>query len=151
MSRNVRWTVILAAGAAAIGALLYSYSVLNQPQSTDASSLIVEQQWMLGMLVLYVVNFVVSARIRNSFSATAGRMLFFAVIAFIVLSHAIDILGEHRSQLPQVFSFEGSAVESSIGDIIRARIAVMAAMLSLCLACIGIGFETEDEVKTSDT
>lgn len=150
MSRNLKWTVILADGAAAVGVLFYAYAVLNRPQTVDTSPLVVEQQWLLGMLVLYAANFAIAARFRHSFSRTAGRMLFFAVIAFVVLSHGIDILGEHRAILPQVFGFDAISIESAESNILRARIAVMAAMLSLCLACIGIGFETVGETASDN-
>ena len=144
MSRNIRWVIILTGGIAAAGTLIYCYAVSAAYAASDVAALIVERQWLAGILALYGINFAVAAKIRNSFGWAAGRMLFFAAAAFIVLSHGIDILGEHRAELWKIFGFEASAPDLFM-DSIRARLAAAAATLTLCLICIAVGFETEEK------
>ena len=145
MSRTLRTTIIVFVGAAAAAAYVYCRAQSTGLSESQAGPLLVAQHWLLGLLVLYGVNFLLAVRLRHSFSVNATRMLFFAVAAFIVLSHGIDILAEHRSTLFQVFGIgEGTATATEIAPV-RARLAAMASMLTMCLVCIAVGFESEIE------
>jgi hypothetical protein len=142
----IRWSIIVANAFAAGGVYLYCRAASAALPAQSAVALIVEQQWLAALLFLYLLNFVAAFRFRDSVAVSAARMVFFGIAAFVVVSHAIDICGDFRSILTQVFSFGTEAtVNVLLVAEVRARLAAMAAMTVLCLTCIAVGFESTNE------
>jgi hypothetical protein len=150
MIPHIRWIIIIANALAAAGVYFYCETVSTSLPSSSVSALVVEQQWLAAMSFLYILNFAAAFKFRDSFAVSASRMLFFGVAAFVVVSHAIDICGDFRSILGQVFSLETFVKEDVVLVMeVRARLTAMAAMTILCLTCIAVGFESSSvEGKT---
>ena len=145
MNRNLRWILIVANAAAACGVLFFCNSRAEALPSDLSLPIAVEQQWIIGLLILYGLNALASWRFRDSYPVAAARMLIFAVAAFAVVSHATDILSEHRALLPQVFAPPASPADALLVSQLEARLAASAAMLTLCLTGIAVGFESKAE------
>ncbi len=143
MILQLRWMIILANIPAGLGVYFYCRTVSASLPAPSTTALAVEQHWLLILLFLYIVNFVAALKFRNSVAVSATRMLFFGIIAFVVISHAIDICSDHRTLLSQVFGTEAATDQNAllIAEV-RARLAAMASMTVLCLTCIAVGFES---------
>lgn len=143
MTQHIRWIIVIAVGIAAVGVFFYCRfvaAVLPEPLSIP---LAVEQQWLAGISVLYIVNFIAARKYKNSYAISAVRMLLFAAIAFALISHGVDIVAEHSGMLSKVWGTEPtSEIDKPVVMQARARLAAMAAATALCLTAVAVGFES---------
>ena len=144
MSQRLRWILLIANGAAAFGVLLFCGHRADALPEALALPITVEQQWVAGVLVLYVLNAAAAWRFRDSYAVSAARMLLFAGAAFLSVSHGVDLVGENRALLPNLFGADTAAEQLPFVLQLQARLAATAAILTLSLTAIAVGFEASD-------
>jgi amino acid transporter len=136
MTRHIRWIIVIVVGIAALAVFFYCRFVAALLPEPLRVPLAVEQQWLAGVAVLYIVNFVAARKFKNSYAISAVRMLLFAVIAFALVSHTVDIVAEHSGMLHEIWKTEPAAMQ------VRARLAAVTASTALCLTAVAVGFES---------
>jgi hypothetical protein len=97
--------------------------------------------WLSLLAAIYAAGFMIAWRFRNSFSVSLGRMLIWAVVAYLAISHIVDLVGQSELALDKLV---GLAATDSGGPAlaeIRALLAAWAAALVMSIISIAIGFE----------
>ena len=82
-------------------------------------------------------------RFRNVWTVSSSRMLIWAVIAYLGISHLVDLAGLNWSNIGDILT-GASDDPSFIG--IRARLGSVVAVVTMAVTCIAVGFESREEV-----
>ncbi len=142
MNIMYRFLVITAGLLCAVAALLVGRTMIGQLSQEAAETLVIEQKWLMGAAVLYGITFLSAWHFRGSFSISASRMLIWAIIAYIALSHGFDIIAPYRSDIPYIFGLGSTDIDPQALAGIRTRIINMAAVVVMGIVAIGVGFES---------
>ena len=116
--------------------------MMGQLSTETAEILHIEQNWLMGASALFGITFLAVWYFRGTFSVSASRMLIWAIIAYLALSHSIDVIGAYHSDIPSVLGIGKSATAPDVLAGIRARLLNMGAIIVLGIVSIGVGFET---------
>ena len=144
MSTTYRIAIVIAGLLGALGALLFGHAMFDRLSSDAAEVLAIEQKWLMGAAVLYGVTTIVAWHFRGSFSLSASRMLIWAIIAFIALSHALDIVGAYRADILSILGLSDTQLTQPTLLGLRTRALNMGAIVVMGVISIGVGFETKD-------
>lgn len=148
MGRYIKTIVILSNLPAAAGVYWYGRAVRHLLPEEAVALLDGDHVWLGLAAFLYVVNFVLAWRFRDVFAVSAARMLAFAVIAYLGISHGVDIVGLNYEIMSDVLA-GGESVDPSI-IVLRARLGAAAVMLAMGLTCIAVGFESREDRDGQD-
>ena len=110
-----------------------------------AAPLEVEHHWLLVLSILYAVSFLVAWRYKASFTIAMSRMLIWAVIGYLGISHTVDLLGNHYEIIWQILDVAEGTAEASLLTAIRARLFVFTVIIAMAITSIAIGFESTDK------
>jgi hypothetical protein len=144
MTFTVRLVVISANLVLVVLALAVGIGFSEELDPQMAEILDIEQKWLLGAAVMYTTMFLISWRFKGVFSVSATRMLAWAIVAYLALSHGIDMLGEYRSDIFSVIGVESGRLEDSVVLGIRVRLFGLFAILAMAITSIAVGFETSE-------
>ena len=124
------------------GALAIQIAMVNRMASSLVDILEIEQKWLVGSAVMYAVTFLASWRFRGVFSVSATRMLAWAIVAYMVMSHGIDVIGEYRGDLSAILGWGPGDLEPSVLIGVRARLVGLLSILTMALTAVAVGFES---------
>lgn len=144
MSNVFRIAIVSTGLLSALASLLFGQAMFDQLSSETAEVLSIEQKWLMGASVLYGISTIVAWHFRGSFSLSASRMLIWAIIAFLALSHCIDIIGAYRSEIPSVFGLGDSRLTPQTLLGLRVRALNMGSIIIMGIISIGVGFEVKE-------
>ena len=144
MSFSIRLIIISANLVLTAVALAVGSSMSNDMDVQMAEILAIEQKWLLGAAILYAVTFLASWRFKGTFSVSATRMLAWAIVAYVTLSHGIDVLGAYRSDISAVLGLAAGRLEYPILLGIRIRLLGLSCILAMALTAVAVGFESPD-------
>jgi len=100
------------------------------------------RQWLAILSALYVINYAIAWKYRSSWSMTMGRILVWGAVAYLCISHTVDLFGEHREMVWQIAGSDGPGSVEFIA-LLRARLAGWVVCLAMSLVCIAVGFEKD--------
>ena len=136
---------------AAAGVMWYGIASIGELQ-TDVANLIESDLKWLGFIAgLYCLNFYIAWRYKDAWVVSSTRMLVFAVIAYLGISHLVDLVGRNWgiiSDILKVWTEPTSASERLVVGL-RARISTAAVIVSMSLTCIAVGFESKNRGENS--
>lgn len=121
-------------------ALLFGRVTAMELPSQLAQPVETAHYWILGLTVLYLISAFVAWRFAGHFGISGGRMLLWALIAFLCLNNGIELLAEHRTTIWVLFGDPGPN-DLAILTSVRARLAAWAALFVLSATAVAIGFE----------
>jgi hypothetical protein len=106
------------------------------------------RQWLAILSALYTINYIIAWKYRSSWPMTMGRILVWGAVAYLCISHTVDLFGEHREVVWQIAGSDGPGSKELI-TLLRARLAGWVVCLAMSLVCIAVGFEKDasDEKK----
>jgi hypothetical protein len=141
-TRNTRIRIaVAAAGLVAAGAiLLYARSVAKGLPLGPAEALDGASDGLVIATALYAVNWVIAWVYRRSWPVTLARSLVFAVVAYVGLSNAVDVFGEHRELAWQICGLAPVADHVLVAGL-RAEAMCALGVLGLSAIAISLGFE----------
>ena len=80
-------------------------------------------RWLAGIVVLYLVNYLLAWRFAESWRISMSRMLVFGLIAYLCISNIIDIFGMNDSLWRQIL---GSEPPEDAGVVVSIRLRISA-------------------------
>ncbi len=108
------------------------------------------RQWLAILSALYVINYVVAWKYRSSWHMTMGRLLVWGAVAYLCISHTVDLFGENREMVWQIAGSDGPGSVEFI-SLLRARLAGWVVCLAMSLICIAVGFEKDTAEEKEDS
>ena len=111
-----------------------------------AATLVVEHHWLLFLSVLFAGSFLIAWRYRDSFAISMSRMLIWAVIGYLGISHTVDLLGNHYGIIWQILDIAEGTADAGLLTALRARLFVFTVILAMAVTSIAIGFETKENM-----
>jgi hypothetical protein len=137
-----RLTIIASNLLAAAGALGYGQANISALPTALATAVSTDHKWLGVTSLLYCANFVVAWRFRNVWTVSSTRMLVWGVIAYLGISHLVDLVGLNWDSISEIL-FGGNENPFAIG--VRARISAAAVVITMAVTCIAVGFESRGE------
>ncbi len=114
-----------------------------QVLGTDAAAMLRSgHHWLAAITVLYLLNFLIAWRFAQSWPISATRLLIWAVIAYLGISHLIDLFGNNSALAWRALGMGNQDGASSRVIELRAQIATWGIILFMSIVCIAIGFES---------
>ncbi len=107
------------------------------------------RQWLAILSALYVINYAVAWKYRSSWHMTMGRLLVWGAVAYLCISHTVDLFGENREMVWQIAGSPGPGSAELI-SLLRARLAGWVVCLVMSLVCIAVGFEKDAQDENKD-
>ncbi len=107
------------------------------------------RQWLAILSALYVINYVIAWKYRSSWPMTMGRILVWGAVAYLCISHTVDLFGERREMAWQIIGSDGPGSKELI-SLLRVRLAGWVVCLAMSLVCIGVGFEKDSSDEKKD-
>ena len=104
----------------------------------------IEQHWLMGAAVLYGITFVSAWHFKGTFSIAATRMLVWAIVAYITMSHGLDVVAAYRSNAMSVLGFGNADIDAGVLSGVRLRLINLAAIIVMAVIAISVGFEPVD-------
>ncbi|MCP4676565.1 MAG: hypothetical protein GY854_13830 [Deltaproteobacteria bacterium] len=142
MKFETRLAVIAVGPLVAVAVILLGERSAQLLEANAAASLRSGHHWLAVITVLYLANFLVAWRFAQSWPITATRLLIWAVIAYLGISHLIDLLGNNSTLAWRALGVGNP--DGTPGRILelRARIATWGIILFMSIVCVAVGFES---------
>jgi hypothetical protein len=131
--------VLAAALAVALGRL-----VADEMPEEMAKTLAVEHYWLVFATIMFMASFWIAWRYRTSFPISTSRMLAWAVIGYLGISHTVDIVGYNYPILWEIIGVSPGSTEAGLLTALRARLLVFAVIIGMSITSIAIGFEASE-------
>ena len=135
-------------GIIAVGPIVAVVVILLGERSSQflgpdaAATLRSGHHWLTAITMLYLVNFLIAWRFAQSWPISAARLLIWAVIAYLGISHLIDLLGYNSALAWRALGIGNQDGTSSRIVELRGQIATWGIILFMSIVCIAIGFES---------
>ncbi len=143
MKFNARTGSIILNLLAAVGALGYGLCALDGLDEETASLVKADTHWLGFTAGLFCLNLLVAWRYRNVWAVSSVRMLIWAVIAYLGISHLVDLVGQNWDLAVNAAKLGTDTDTVALVTGLRARIAAVAVVVSLSITGIAVGFESE--------
>ena len=85
-----------------------------------------------------------------SFTIATSRMLIWAVIGYLGISHTVDLLGNHYEIIWEIFGVAPKTAEAPLLTALRVRLFVFAVVMAMAITSIAVGFERTDDTDRND-
>lgn len=149
MSQRNKLIAIAVWPIAALALFLYLGATDFSPVEAQGVGVGLIRQWLAILSALYVINYVMAWKYRSSWPMTMGRILVWGAVAYLCISHTVDLFGEHREIAWQIVGSDGPGSEELIA-LLRARLAGWVVCLAMSLICIAVGFEKDAQEEEED-
>lgn len=138
-----RRIALLAVGpVAGVAGYFYLEAVADDLEGSLASDMGGAANWLAVCSALFVVNYAIAWHHRASWPVTMGRLLVWGLGAYLCISNLVDLFGQNREAVWQVFGAEGPAGEAEIA-FLRGSVLGWGLCLAMSITAIAVGFERE--------
>ncbi len=145
MSTRQKWILIatnllMAAIVIAVGQVW-----TGELSAEGAGQVTYDHKWLISLSFLFGGSWWVAWRFNASFAVSTTRMLVWALIAYLGISNAIDLLGGHYGIIREILGLSQPTANGALLIELRTRLAVFAVVIAMAITSIAVGFEPREE------
>ena len=145
MSTRQKWIILSANIATSAIAIAVGRIWVDELSAEGASLVTTYHIYLILLSLLFCGSGWVAWRYNASFVVSTTRMLLWAVIAYLGISNAIDLLGGHYGIIREILGLSPPSADRALLIELRARLAVFAVVIAMAVTSIAIGFEPREE------
>lgn len=145
MSTRQKW-IVIGANVVTAAVIIAVGRAWSDEMSTEGAALVrLDHNWLILISFLFCLSGWIAWRFNASFTVSTTRMLLWAVIAYLGISNAVDLLGEHYGIVREILGLSPPTAERALLIELRARLADFIVVICMAITSIAIGFEPRGE------